>query len=263
MAATALALRLSDATRRRDDARADVCGLSFDGLGGPIVAVCGLTGGAGTTTLAWLIARQAARESTAPILVCEAEALAGGLAVLAGVATPTGLGELATNLAESKPRGASFAQIADGLRLVATVPRTGPPRVPGRLASVLGDAVDAHGLVVCDARTLDHVDALPILACATHILWVMPATAAAIKHAEVLLAVGALPPSGRAREALVAAAIHPEGGASVRCLRALGSHRHEQLVLVPHVAELPLAAGHEHHGRIAATLTQLATFLRR
>src|SRR5436305_1368767 len=43
------------------------CGLAFERLGGPLVAVCGLAGGAGTTTLALALARQAARESALPV----------------------------------------------------------------------------------------------------------------------------------------------------------------------------------------------------
>lgn len=139
MAAAALAIRLPARTRPREGAAAEVCGLSFDQPGGPIVAVCGLMGGAGTTTLAWLLARQAARESVAPTLLCESEALAGGLAVLAGAASRTGLGDLARDLAQGIDlQAAPFAQIPGGPRLIATVPRLGPPRLSGALERVLG-----------------------------------------------------------------------------------------------------------------------------
>lgn len=106
-------------------------GLRFDQPGGPVVALCGLVGGAGTSTLSYLLATRAARESHAPVLLCEAEALAGGLAVLAGHASPLGLSQLATLIdAEKTPECAPVAQIDGGLRLLATLPRASAPAGP-------------------------------------------------------------------------------------------------------------------------------------
>ena len=74
MAATALTVRLPGLlARQRAASTATLTGLAFDRPGGPVLAICGLAGGAGTTTLAWLLARQAARESAAAVLLCEPE----------------------------------------------------------------------------------------------------------------------------------------------------------------------------------------------
>ena len=84
MAAAAVATRISAPALAR---RRRAIGLAFDELGGPLVAVCGLAGGAGTTTLALLLAHQAAVASAAPILLTEADPLRPGLAALSGAAT--------------------------------------------------------------------------------------------------------------------------------------------------------------------------------
>lgn len=241
----------------------DQDGLRFEAAGGPVVALCGLVGGAGTSTLAYLLARQAARESSAAVLLCEGEALAGGLAVLAGCSSPLGLTDLAALIDTGEhPDGAPFARIEDGLRLLATLPRQSGAARRQATGRVLSDARAAHGLVVVDCRTLDHPEAAGLLSLATHVLWVLPATDTAIAHADVLLACGALPAPRRAREALVAVATQPRVGASVRELRLRAGERIERLLLVPHVPELPRkgASGGE---AVPSTLAQIATFLRR
>ena len=101
MAAAALAARIALPRTARSDGT-PVCGLAFNELGGPLVALCGLTGGAGTSTLALLLARQAAAESSAPVLLTEADPLRPGLAALAGCATPRPLIALAHELDDDR-----------------------------------------------------------------------------------------------------------------------------------------------------------------
>ena len=67
MDAAAIAARIPLARGRARNETA-VCGLAFDTTGGPLVAICGLVGGAGTTTLALCLGHQAATESDAPVL---------------------------------------------------------------------------------------------------------------------------------------------------------------------------------------------------
>ena len=52
---------------------------------GPLLAVCGLAGGAGVTTLSYLIALAAVRQWTDPVLVADTGGPSGGLAACAGV----------------------------------------------------------------------------------------------------------------------------------------------------------------------------------
>lgn len=262
MAATALSLRLPLAGTRRAPVPGPVCGLAFQAPA-TVVAVCGLAGGAGTTTLAWLLARQAARESPAPVLVCEPEAIGGGLADRAGCASTTALGELGELVdAGQRPPAGAFAALPDGLRMIAAGPRQAHAPPAGALARVLSDARAAHGLVVCDCRTLDHPAVDAILAQATHVLWTLPATAGALAQARAIIAADSLPAAGRAREALVAVATHRGACTNVRDLRALAATRLDRLVLVPHTPELAAGGETDRRSRLTGALTQLATFLR-
>src|SRR5437762_14195163 len=86
-------------------------GLAFDVLGGPIVAVCGLTGGAGTSTLAFALADRAARKSSAPVLLTEADPQHAGLAALTGRHTPLPLATLATRVDDRQVPRETFAEL--------------------------------------------------------------------------------------------------------------------------------------------------------
>src|SRR5215208_3341661 len=111
MAAAALAARIALPRTARSDGT-PVCGLAFNQLGGPLVAFCGLTGGAGTSTIALLLARQAAAESSAPVLLAEADPLHPGLAALAGCATPRPLIALADELHNGRVPSETFVELA-------------------------------------------------------------------------------------------------------------------------------------------------------
>ena len=152
MGAAALAGRLA----LRHDRRAATAStaaddsLAFHQVGGPLVAVCGLTGGAGASTLAYLLARRAARHSSSPVLLAELVS-GGGLSALTGRASPFGLAELAGAVADQHPVGQPFAELDDGLRLVAAAQRPESQlELAEPLAGLLSDARAAHGLVVVD-----------------------------------------------------------------------------------------------------------------
>src|SRR3954454_21215271 len=114
MAAAALAARVPLLNARRSEA-APACGLAFDQPGGPLVAVCGLAGGAGTTTLALALARPAAAESKAPVLITESSGERGSLAVLARRATPHPLADLARSIAHDRVLADAFVELDGGL----------------------------------------------------------------------------------------------------------------------------------------------------
>jgi hypothetical protein len=258
--AAALAARIPLARSRSGDDNA-ACGLAFHATGGPLIAVCGLVGGAGTTTLALCLARQAASESDAPVLVTEADGRRAGLAVIAGCATLYSLPALARRAAAGDAPEHTFVEVAPGLRLIATAPSRARPVEPDALHALLSQARAAHGLVVVDCGS-DSASAAAIVDAATHILWTLPATPAASARAHVLLGSDALPVPGRARELLVAIASRPRPNASVRALRRLAATRCERLVLVPHSDRLARGdlTGDE---RLRRALTGLATTLRR
>ena len=223
-------LRLGDRDRRTS-ARA----LTFDEFGGPLVAVCGLGGGAGTTSLALLLARSAAAASAAPILLTEADPVRAGLAVLAGRATPHPLLDLAKQMANNTTPDETFLELVPGLRLVAATPRRCAAADPDAVRALLGEARAAHGLVIVDCTTTWTTDSAT-LAAATHILWTTAATPAGLARARSLLDSDLMPAAGRSVEALVATALQRSSQASVRALRRLAARRCERLVLIPHSA---------------------------
>jgi hypothetical protein len=240
-------------------------GLGFDELPGALVAVCGLAGGAGTTTLAYLLAAHAARESSGPVLLCEAEASLGGLATMAGRTSSHGLGGLADLESGGAPLDElPYAELGRGLRLLAAPPRPCPVVGDASLRSVLDRARSTHPLVVVDCRTVDHPHAAALLAGASHVLWTLPMTEMAIRSAEMLTAYGSLPLARAAHEALVAVGTRaPTPSVTVRDLRALADGRHERLILIPHTAELQEMPQVSESEAIRSALTQVGTLLRR
>ncbi|HEX5852362.1 MAG TPA: hypothetical protein VFY36_04660 [Solirubrobacteraceae bacterium] len=260
MGTAALATRL--ATPRTKPVRdRTTCGLAFDDLGGPLVAVCGLTGGAGSTTVALALARQSALESRVPVLIAEHGNLCGGLAAAAGQASPLGLAALSGHLDASQPLPGAFVELAPGLRLIAATPTRHQASAAGALDTLLAQARDAHGLVVIDCGIgWDRDD--PVLRRATHVLWTMPATATGLARAQMLFASDAVPPAGVTPEALAAVGHRRDGSVRIRALRRLARERCERIVLIAH-DRLHTLASTELNDAWLRACTGLAPFLAR
>jgi cellulose biosynthesis protein BcsQ len=263
MGAAALAGRLPLGHARGATDVAAGAALAFHRPRGPVVAVCGLVGGAGASTLAYLIARRAARHSTAPVLLAELQEQAG-LAALTGASGPHGLRELARAVEQQRQLDRPFAEVVGGLRLVASArPAVGEPAPAGALERVLADAREAHGLVVVDAGPSGGPDWDALLGAASHALFVLPATLAALRRAQLLAAGGVFDRAAGARAALVAVATRPGRGAQVKQLRRLAERHVDRLLLVPHVPELADREHHQADARLEDTFEALATLLRR
>lgn len=252
--------------RRRALAARQVDGdaaLSFHAVGGPLVAVCGLVGGAGASTLAYLLARRAARHSNAPVLLAEL-GQHGALAALTGAASPLGLRELAQAVAEQHPVERPFAELEGGLRLVAGArPAACEQPTAGALAQILADAREAHGLVVLDTGPYTAVEAGALLGATSHVLFVASATAAALRRVELLAAAGLFTKAGGVSSTLVAIATRPGRGAAVKDLRRLAERHTDRLLLVPHIAEVAANQLERADGQLESIFTGLATILRR
>jgi hypothetical protein len=260
VAAAALTGRLPLLRRRRASRAAESELLAFHRAGGPLVAVCGLAGGAGASTLAYLLARRAARHSTVPVLL--AELAGGGLAAVVGVNSPLGLCELARAVDEDCAPERPFAEAA-GLRLVASAQPGDPGPLPaGALERLLDDARAAHGLVVVDVGQPTASEAERLLAIADHLLLCVPATDAGTRRAELRLAGGLLRRiAATGGRTLVCAATQPGARAQVRQLRRLADGRVDRLLLVPHLPQV--ARGQLDVPAFEPTLAALATILRR
>jgi Flp pilus assembly CpaE family ATPase len=173
--------------------------------GGPLVAVAGVCGGAGVTTLALLLAYAAARasESTGiPVLCCDTGGPLGGLSVYANTTTARTLPGLADHLAHGGAlTTVPFAEGPGGMRLLAGAPKFSDSGDLGFIQQILLDARAAHGLTVVDCGTLQRPADQVAFSQATHVLWVAPATVSGARRAARALDVA---PPLSAREAVIA-----------------------------------------------------------
>jgi hypothetical protein len=203
--------------------------------GGPLVAICGLHGGAGTTSLARLLAEAAQASATAgAVMLCETDPCGGGLAIELGQASPHGLHDVAADRRDA--RRAPFAQLPDGLRLCAAAPAPRAPADSSQVGATLDDARAAHALTIVDCATLREAHGHVALERADAIVWTLGA------HHEprrALLLLG----SALARSALRGRwviAVSDAGVAGVdnarTAARELTEHLAIDVVLVPNLA---------------------------
>jgi MinD-like ATPase involved in chromosome partitioning or flagellar assembly len=203
---------------------------------GPLLAVCGLAGGAGVTTLSYLVALEAVRQWTDPVLVADTGGPSGGLAACAGVEVERSLGELAQQLAAGVPLGGGiYATGRDGLRVLATGPEFSSSSAEDQVERLLAHAREAHGLTVIDCGTLTRAAEQTAAAAATHLAWVLTATAHGVRRA--LYVLEAAPPMP-GKELIVARNDIRQANAPLRELRRIAAERGTPLVLVPHLAGL-------------------------
>lgn len=207
---------------------------------GPLLAVCGLCGGAGTSTLTYLIGLYAARTHPGSVLVCDTGGSSGALAAMAGVPAPRSFTELADVVSAGLPTGSPYAETEGGLRVLATSSRFTQGCLHDGVERVLERARATHALTVADCGTLtrdaDHL----ALTKASHIAWVLPATAGGLRRADRVLE--AINPHMLARELVLARCDPRERQAPLTDIKALAAQRDATLVLVPKLPDL-LEAG--------------------
>jgi Flp pilus assembly CpaE family ATPase len=203
---------------------------------GPLLAVCGLAGGAGATTLAYLAALAATRQLSGQVLVADTGGPSGGLAALAGVEAPRSLPELASHLATGLPlKDGVYATGPAGLRVLAAAPEFSSSSTPAELNRIVDDAREAHRLTVIDCGTLGRDVDRTAAAAATHLAWVLSATEHGVHRGEQLLHAA---PRMAGSELLVARRDVWQAKAPIKRLRRLAAERRATLVLVPHVNAL-------------------------
>jgi hypothetical protein len=210
----------------------------------PLLAVCGLCGGAGTSTLSYLVARFAVAQARGHVLVCDTGGPAGGLAACARVRSPQSLLETAGRVARGQslpggPYAVDEPASASGhqLRIIATGPQLDEDDTSDGLPALLAMARSegVHALTVVDCGTLQREADRVVLRSASHVAWVLPATAGGAHRAELVLA--AVDSGHAGRELVVARRDTRERTAGLRELRALAERRRAPLVLVPHLRD--------------------------
>lgn len=121
---------------------------------GELVAVCGLGGGLGTSTLAFALAGTAASQLDGVVLAADTGGPCASLALLAGEASGLELGEASVAIAAGGLRDRPDVELDVGLRLIARPPRTSDDYDPAALGLVLDQAQASHELTVVDCGTL-------------------------------------------------------------------------------------------------------------
>jgi hypothetical protein len=233
-------------------------GLRFTTTPGPLLQVVGLCGGAGATTLAYLTAVTAARQSSTPVLVCDTGGPTGGLSAYVGVQSPRTLADISERVAEGRGAGGElFTEAEHGLRVIAGAPQFTVAGDPEGIRRVLGDARAVHGLTVIDGGTLSRQAEHAAMSMATHVAWILPASDSAVSRACRTLS--RIAPLGRP-EFVIARA---DGGKPpMRALRDLADDRRAPLILMPRLAIAERNPG-DAIGDGALTLQAIGGLLRR
>jgi Flp pilus assembly CpaE family ATPase len=228
----------------------------------PLLAVCALCGGAGASTLAYLIGRHRARHAERPVLVCDTGGPTAGLSAYAGVESPRSLGGVADALVagESLADGL-FVEDGGGLRVLARPPQCEQQGHEGALRRVLHDAREAHALTVVDCGTLNHAADRWVLAAATHVAWVLPATDSAVLRGERVLA--AIPSLAGRPELIVARPDASGHRPPTPVLKQLAAERAAPLVLMPHIPDLVEHPPEEALEAASVTLAAMEAVVRR
>lgn len=209
----------------------------------PLLAVCGVCGGAGASTLSYLLARFAVTRGSGHVLICDTGGPAAAIAAITNRQSPWSLPELSDRLARELPLTSDVFAVDDAagspgneLRVIATAPRLGGPGDPAALQAILemarGDGI--HALTVVDCGTLQRAADRIGLRNASHLAWVMPATAHGVRRGERLLA--AIGPRPGRRELLIARREPRAPTPRLRAVKALARQRNAPLILLP---ELP------------------------
>jgi Flp pilus assembly CpaE family ATPase len=201
---------------------------------GPLLAVCGLHGGAGASTLAYLTALAAARRGNGAVLVADTGGPTAGISHYAGVQAPRSLTNAAEHVQAGLPAGQLIATTRDGLRVLATAPKLNTTCSRESVELLLEHARERYTLTVIDCGTLAREADQIALAGATHVAWILSATAAAVNRGRQLL--DAIPPHRSGREILVARHEPRDRRRALRELRELASGRHAPLILLPSVS---------------------------
>jgi MinD-like ATPase involved in chromosome partitioning or flagellar assembly len=188
------------------------------------------------TTLSYLIALAAARQSSEPVLVADTGGPSGGLAACAGVEVARSLGALAEQRAAAVTLGGGiYATGHHGLRVLAAGPEFSSSPAGEQVRRLLVDAREAHGLTVIDCGTLAREAEQTAAAAATHVAWMLTATVHGVSRGRRVLEAA---PRMDGKELIVARADARHSNAPLRELRRIAVERRAPLVLVPHLAGL-------------------------
>jgi Flp pilus assembly CpaE family ATPase len=153
----------------------------------PLIAVCGIGGGAGTSTLAFLTAMYVQRRASEPILLCDTGGPGASLALLAEKASQLSLPQAATAIGADALGVPLFVPVTAKLRLIAREPQFDDPPDPAGLSRLLFDARGAHPLTIVDCGTLQRPVERMVAEEASSVIWVAQGSPAGARRARSAL----------------------------------------------------------------------------
>jgi hypothetical protein len=200
-----------------------------------LLAVCGIGGGAGTSTLAYLSAMYVQQFAPKPILLCDAGGPGASLAAMAGKGSPLSLPQAATAVAADALGAPLFVQLTARLRLIGREPGFDDAPDPDGLARLLDDARDAHPVTIVDCGTLQRPVERSVAEQASSLLWVTRGTPGGAGQAKAAL--GHLPLRAD-REILAVRATEERNAAAEHELMSAADLRGASLVFLPALPDL-------------------------
>lgn len=161
-----------------------------DPLGPPVVAVCGLGGGAGATTMTLMLGYAAAAQDRGGVLVADTGGAGANLASIAKKRSEHSLTSAAhaQRLGVLRPETA-FTEISQDLRLIGREPDLAGDDLEDlapELADLLADAQEAHLAVFVDCGRLEKEAQIEVARHATHIVWVTTGNATGARKARAM-----------------------------------------------------------------------------
>jgi Flp pilus assembly CpaE family ATPase len=201
----------------------------------PLIAVCGIGGGAGASTLAFLTAMYVQRFAKAPILLCDAGGPGASLALMAEEESELSLPQAASAIAADALAVPLFAQVTGKLRLIARDPELDDFTDPEGLERLLRDARRAHPVTIVDCGSLQRPVERLIAKQASSILWVARGSVAGAKRAKSVLR--SLPMKAD-REILAVSGREERDSSSEHELMSAAELRGASLVFVPPLPEV-------------------------
>lgn len=207
---------------------------------GRLVAVAGLCGGAGASTLAYLLCCAAIAEGERPVLCVDATGRAG-IPAYAGTRAEISFAHASIELQAGRTPepGQLFATSTDGVRVLCQAPSLDRPLLAaGGANRLLADARSAHALTVTDCGTLTSDLERLALSSSDHVLLVIPATRSGIERGGPLAAQARELCSPEATVTLIARLDPLERKAPVNELAPIAEPIGATVVLCPHLADL-------------------------
>jgi len=152
-----------------------------------LVAVCGIGGGTGTSTLAFLSAMYAQRFLSAPLLLCDTGGPAASLAVLAEKQSQLSLPLAAAAIGADSLAVPLFVPLTAKVRLIAREPDFDDALDFDGLRRLLRDAGAAHPLTIVDCGTLQRPVERAVAEQASSILWTVQGSSLGAARARATL----------------------------------------------------------------------------